>query len=226
MEKFRLHQAQLLIEEAGKSKTTSEKFKTPKEGNIDVKLFGEILDELIEAEEFIYSSRPSHKLNEQDASLFCDKILSVRGKLDNILMNFGVIEKESIEEEIKKLSEGILILTSKGNFRKMISKFGVDSQQILVAGVPLEVEDMKIINPKIPEAALGAISKKIEHVKNDINRKMNSFNLEKILVIIESDKASELLGKRAEEIYNADVITLNNLKDLTPEEFKNIIAKI
>ena len=141
-------------------------------------------------------------------------------------MNFGVIEKESIEEEIKKLSEGILILTSKGNFRKMISKFGVDSQQILVAGVPLEVEDMKIINPKIPEAALGAISKKIEHVKNDINRKMNSFNLEKILVIIESDKASELLGKRAEEIYNADVITLNNLKDLTPEEFKNIIAKI
>ena len=226
MEKFRLHQAQLLIEEAGKSKTTSEKFKTPKEGNIDVKLFGEILDELIEAEEFIYSSRPSHKLNEQDASLFCDKILSVRGKLDNILMNFGVIEKESIEEEIKKLSEGILILTSKGNFRKMISKFGVDSQQILVAGVPLEVEDMKIINPKIPEAALGAISKKIEHVKNDINRKMNSFNLEKILVIIESDKASKLLGKRAEEIYNADVITLNNLKDLTPEEFKNIIAKI
>ena len=226
MEKFRLHQAQLLIEEAGKSKTTSEKFKTPKEGNIDVKLFGEILDELIEAEEFIYSSRPSHKLNEQDASLFCDKILSVRGKLDNILMNFGVIEKESIEEEIKKLSEGILILTSKGNFRKMISKFVVDSQQILVAGVPLEVEDMKIINPKIPEAALGAISKKIEHVKNDINRKMNSFNLEKILVIIESDKASKLLGKRAEEIYNADVITLNNLKDLTPEEFKNIIAKI
>lgn len=226
MEKFRLHQAQLLIEEAGKSKTTSEKFKNPKEGNIDVKLFGEILDELIEAEEFIYSSRPSHKLNEQDASLFCDKILSVRGKLDNILMNFGVIEKESIEEEIKKLSEGILILTSKGNFRKMISKFGVDSQQILVAGVPLEVEDMKIINPKIPEAALGAISKKIEHVKNDINRKMNSFSLEKILVIIESDKASELLGKRAEEIYNADVITLNNLKDLTPEEFKNIIAKI
>jgi hypothetical protein len=226
MEKFRLHQAQLLIEEAGKSKTTSEKFKTPKEGNIEVKLFGEILDELIEAEEFIYSSRPSHKLNEHDSSLFCDKILSVRGKLDNILMNFGVIEKESIEEEIKKLSEGILILTSKGNFRKMISKFGVDSQQILVAGVPLEVEDMKIINPKIPEAALGAISKKIEHVKNDINRKMNSFNLEKILVIIESDKASELLGKRAEEIYNADVITLNNLKDLTPKEFKNIIAKI
>ncbi|WP_424354165.1 DUF2100 domain-containing protein [Methanobacterium sp. MBAC-LM] len=226
MEKLRLHQAQLLIEEAGKSKTKGEKFKSPKEGNIDVKLFGGILDELIEAEEFIYSSRPSHKLNENDANLFCGKILNVRNKIDSMLANFGVIEKESVEEEIKKLSEGLLILTSKGNFRKMISKFGVDAQQILVAGVPLEVEDMKIINPKIPEAALGAISKKIEHVKNDIDRKMSSLNLEKILVIIESDKASELLGKRAEEIYNANVVTLDNLKDLTPEEFKDIITKI
>ena len=226
MEKLRLHQAQLLIEEAGKSKTTGEKFKSPKEGNIDVKLFGEILDELIEAEEFIYSSRPSHKLNENDANLFCGKILNVRNKIDGMLADFGVIEKESIEEEIKKLSKGLLILTSKGNFRKMISKFGVDAQQILVAGVPLEVEDMKIINPKIPEAALGAISKKIEHVKNDINRKMSSISLEKILVIIESDKASELLGKRAEEIYDANVVTLDNLKDMTPEEFKDIITKI
>jgi len=226
MEKLRLHQAQLLIEEAGKSKTTCEKFKTPNEGNIDVNLFGEILDELIEAEEFIYSSRPSHKLNENDANLFCGKIISVRNKIDGMLANFGVIEKESIEEEIKKLSEGLLILTSKGNFRKMISKFGVDAQQILVAGVPLEVEDMKIINPKIPEAALGAISKKIEHVKNDINRKMSSLSLEKILVIIESDKASELLGKRAEDIYDANVVTLDNLKDMTPEEFKDIITKI
>ena len=226
MEKFRLHQAQMLIEEAGKSKTACEKFKTPQEGEINTELFGEVLNELIETEEFIYSSRPSHKLNDQEAMLFCDKILSVRDKIDGMLSDFGVIEKESVEEEVKKLSEGLLILTSKGNFRKMISKFGVDPQRILVAGVPLEVEDMKIINPKIPDAALGAISKKIEHVKNDISRKMDSLNLEKILVIIETDKASELLGERAKEIYDANVVTLDNLKDLTPQEFKDILSKL
>ncbi len=224
MEKFRLHQAQLLIEEAGKSKTAGGKFKTPREGKINADLFGEVLNELIEAEEFIYSSRPSHKLDDQEAKLFCDKILSVRHKLDDMLADFGVLEKESIEEEIKKLSENFLIITSKGNLKKMISKFGVDPQRILVAGVPLEVEDMKIINPKIPEAALGAISKKIEHVKNDISRKMSSLDLEKILVIVESDKASELLGKRAKEIYNADVAILDNLKDLTPHEFKDVLS--
>lgn len=223
MEKFRLHQAQLLIEEAGKSKKTGEKFKTPVKGEINVELFGEVLNELIEAEEFIYSSRPSHKLNEKEANLFCHKILNVRTKIDSMLADFGVIEKESVEEEIKKLSENLLILTSKGNFRKVISKFGVDPQRIIVAGVPLEAEDMKIINPKIPDAALGAISKKIEHVKNDISRKMSSLNLEKILVIVEPDKASELLGERAKEIYNANVVVLDNLKDLTPQEFKNLI---
>jgi len=226
MEKFRLHQAQLLIEEAGKSKTTCEKFKTPQEGNIDVNLFGEVLNELIEAEEFIYSSRPSHKLDDQEARLFCDKLLSVRNKIDGMLMDFGVMEKESIEEEIKKLSEGLLILTSKGNFRKVISKFGVDPQRIIVAGVPLEVEDMKVINPKIPDAALGSISKKIEHVKNDINRKMSTLNLEKILVIVESDKASKILSERAKEIYNADVVILDNLKELTPQEFKNLVSNL
>lgn len=224
MEKLRLHQAQQLIEEAGKSKTSQEKLKTPKEGKINADIFGEIINELIDAEEFIYSSRPSHKLNDDDAKLFCDKILSVRSKLDLILADFGVIEKESVEEEIKKLSEGILILTSKNNFKKMFSKFGVDAQKIVVAGVPLEARDMKILNPKIPDAALGGISKKIEHVKNDITRKMDSFNLDKILVIVEADKAGEILGKRAKEIYNANVIILDNLKDLNPEEFKNIIS--
>ena len=224
MEKLRLQQAQQLIEEAGKRETAPEKLKSPREGTINADVFGETLNELIEAEEFIYSSRPSHKLNEEDAKQFCSKILSVRTKIDEILADFGVIEKESVEEEIKKLSEDILILTSKNNFKKVFAKFGVDPQKIVVAGVPLEVEDMKILNPKIPEAALAGISKKIEHVKNDIQRKTDSLNLEKILVIVEADNAGEVLGKRSKEIYDAEVVFLDNLKDITPEDFKEIIS--
>lgn len=223
MEKLRLHQAQQLIEEAGKSKIAEKKFKTPVAGKINSKLHGEIMNELLESEEFIYSSRPSHKLNEEESKVYIDKILNVRSKLDQILADFGVIEKESPEEEIKKLSGDILILTSKSNFKKVFSKLGVDSQNILVAGVPLEANDMKVLNPKIPETALGGIKKKIEHLKNDIQRKIDGRNLKKILVIIEADKASEIFGKRAEEIYNAEVIVLDNLKDLSPEKFKNIL---
>jgi hypothetical protein len=224
MEKLRLQQAQQLIEEAGKRETSIQKLKTPKEGIINANIFGKLLNELIEAEEFIYSSRPSHKLNDDESKKFCAKILSVRGKLDEILSDFGVIEKESVEEEIKKLSENILILTTKNNFKKVFAKFGVDPQKVVVAGVPLEASDMKILNPKIPEAALAGISKKIAHVKNDIERKVNSLNLEKILVIVEADKAGEVLGKRSKEIYNAEVVFLDNLKDITPEDLKEIVS--
>lgn len=224
MEKLRLHQAQQLIKEAGKSKVECEKLKSPKEGKINADLYGEIINELIEAEEFIYSSRPSHKLNENDSNQFCNKIIGVRNKLDEILADFGVIEKESVEEKIKKLSEEFLILTTKSSFKKSFSKFGVDPQRIIVTGVPLEVEDMKILNPKIPEAALEGISKKIEHVKNDIERKISTFNLDKIFVIVETDKAGEILSKRAKELYNAKIIAIDNLKDTTPEEFIDVIS--
>ena len=224
MEKLRLQQAQQLIEEAGKREIKVGRLKTPREGIINADIFGKSLNELIEAEDFIYSSRPLHKLYDDDAKKFCDKILSVRNKLDEILADFGVIEKESIEEEIKKISENILILTSKNNLKKAFAKFGVDPQKVVVAGVPLEVEDMKILNPKIPEAALKGISKKIEHVKNDIERKIDSLNLEKILVIVEADKAGKVLGKRSQEIYNAELVFIDNLEDVKPEDFKEIIS--
>ncbi len=65
-------------------------------------------------------------------------------------------------------SKDLLILTTKNSFKKSITKLGVDPQRIVVAGVPLDIEDMKLLNPKIPETALLSIKKKIKHVKNDI----------------------------------------------------------
>lgn len=220
MEKFRTEQTQALLEEAGKSRTPAVKFKTPKEGKINSELFGKTLNQLIEAEEFIYTSRPSHVLNEEDAQRFCSKIIDVRKNLDDMLADFGVIEREDQEDEIKKLSENFLIITTKSNFKKALTKLGVDAQHIIVAGVPLQAEDMKLINPKIPDAALKSVGKKIEHVKNDIKRKTEQFNPSEILVVVEMDKTGEVLGKRAHEIYGARAITIENLKDVTAEEFR------
>ena len=61
--------------------------------------------------------------------------------------------------------------------------------------MPLDSEDMKLLNPKIPEAALIPIEKKISHVKNDIERKMEQFKLKNIIVLVENDKPGEILGK-------------------------------
>ena len=116
--------------------------------------------------------------------------------------------------EVKKLSERFIFLTTKGNFKKLLTRWGVEPQRIVVAGVPLEAEDMRILNPNIPESAFSPIKKKISHVKNDINRKMNELDVENILVVVETDKSGEILAKRAKDIYGAFVIEKDSLKDI------------
>lgn len=219
MDELRYKQAQKLIHEAGKAKTAKEVLKKPQEGIIDSKLFGKILNEMIDLEEFLYTSRPTHYLKKDEAQNFCEGIIAIRNQLDDILADFGVIEKMNIEEEIKTITDKYLILTTKSNFKKALTKFTVDPQKIVVAGVPLDVNDMKKLNPHIPDNALGSIEKKISHVKNDINRKKEQFNLENILVVTEKDKTGEILSLRAQELYNAKIISAGNLKDLNSAEF-------
>jgi hypothetical protein len=224
MDKIRLKQAQSLLKEAGKSKST-EKLKAPQEGIIDSALYEEILKKIIETEEFIYSSRPTHNLIQEDAEEFCNHLIDIRNKIDDMLGQFGVLEKENVEETIKRLSSQFIILTSKGNFKKILTRWGVEPQRIVVAGVPLEPEDMRILNPKIPESALEPIKKKISHVKNDIKRKMNDLEIKNILVVVENDKAGEILAKRAEDLYDAKIFKKASLKDVDIIEFRQILEQ-
>ena len=224
MEKFRLKQVQSLLRDASKLKTNEIKLKSPKEGFINVDLFGNIFNQLLEAEEFIYLSRPTHKLDLDSAVVFTGKIIEARENMDEILSDFGVIEQNNPEEDIKEYSKDLLILTTKNSLKKIITKFGVDPQRIIVAGVPLDPEDMKILNPQIPDTAFEPIKKKIKHVKNDIERKMDQFKLKSIIVLVENDKPGEILGKRAEKLYNARLISKDNLKDISITEFIDIVS--
>jgi len=224
MDKIRYRQAQELIGKAGKFKGTKEVFKKPQEGIIDTKLFGEILNEMMDLEDYLLDSRPTHYLKKDEAQEFCEQIISIRKQLDSILGDFGVLEKADAEGDIKTLSDKYLILTTKSNFKKVLTKFTVDPQKIVVAGVPLEIDDMKRLNPNLPDAALKSIEKKISHVKNDITRKKEQFNLENVLVIVEDDESGELLAERVRELYNAQTITLESFKDITPEEFLKLLS--
>jgi hypothetical protein len=225
MDKIRFKQAQTLLKEAGQSKKSTEKLKNPQEGTIDSVAYAEIINNIIKTEEFIYSSRPTHKLLQEDAEEFCNHLIDIRNKIDDILAEFGVLEKENVEEEVKRLSKKFVLLTSKGNFKKILTRWGVEPLRIVVAGVPLEAEDMRILNPKIPETALEPIKKKISHVKNDINRKMEQFDVEQILVVVENDKSGEILAKRAEDLYGAKIMTSDSLKDTDILEFRRALER-
>lgn len=223
MNQNRLNQAENLIKKAGSMVNSSETIKEPQEGTINVKLFEKALKDLIEAEDFIYSSLPSHQLNLEESKLFTRKMLDARENIQEILADFGVMEKEKTENKIKELSQGFLIITTKNNFKKTLVKLGIDVKQIVVAGVPLDIADMKEINPKIPEAALAGISKKIEHVNNDIKRKMEKMDLKKILIIGEPDITGKILGKRGKDLYNANTSLEKDLKDLSPEKLIELL---
>ncbi|MDI6644654.1 MAG: DUF2100 domain-containing protein [Methanobacteriaceae archaeon] len=226
MDKLRIKQAQDLIKFAGNQKDDQEDFKPAKNGKINLNTFEDILFELIDMEDYIYSTRPSHEMDKEQANEFCNKMIKIRDNIDLILSDFGVIQQKNVEDEIKALSERFIFLTTKNDFKKIFTTFGVDVQRIIVAGVPLDVEDMKILNPKIPETAMKPIEKKIKKVKRDINRKMDQFSPENLLIISESDKAGEVLGNRGKNIYHAEVCLIDNLKDIKPVEFKDLLNKL
>ncbi|BDZ66879.1 DUF2100 domain-containing protein [Methanobacterium ferruginis] len=223
MNKIRFKQAQSLLLKTGKSQGTALKFKTAQEGTINSDLYADIINKIIETEEFIYSSRPTHHLLQEDAEQFCNSLIDIRNKIDDMLVEFEVLERENVEEKVEKLSQEFIILTTKGNFKKILTRWGVEPQRIVVAGVPLDVDDMRILNPKIPESALEPIKKKINHVKNDVNRKIRDLDTENILVVVEKDKSGEVLGKRAEDLYGARVIKKDSLKDTDILEFKRAL---
>ncbi len=225
MHKSRFKQAQSILKEAGKSSKTTEKLKNPKEGNIDPSAYEEIINKVIKTEEFVYSSRPTHHLHQEDAEEFCSNLIYIRNKIDEILAEFGVIEKGNVEDEVKKLSKRSIFLTTKGNFKKLLTRWGVEPQRIVVAGVPLKVDDMRILNPNIPESAFEPIKKKISHVKNDINRKMNDLDADNVVVVVEKDKSGELLAKRANNLYGAFPVEKDSLKDMDINEFKSCLEK-
>jgi hypothetical protein len=224
MENFRIKQAENLLKAAANNISKNEELKNPNEGSIDVEVYENIINNVLEAEEFIYSSRPHHTLNQEEAIKFINNIISARNEIDKILGDFGVLDKKNPEENVKEHFKDYLILTTKNNFKKTISKFGVDPQKIVVAGVPLIPEDMKILNPKLPDKALEPIKIKIQHVRNDIERKMEQFELNNIVVLVEKDKSGDLLGKRANELYNAKVIAIDNLKDINIDEFVSMMS--
>lgn len=223
MENIRLKQAQNLILKSTKKSKSNLILKEAEEGQIDISLFESALKNLIKAEEFIYKSLPNHDLSKDEATEFTKYLIDARENINLQLANFKVIEEEVEEVDINDLTSNILFITTKNSFKKSLKKIGIDVQRIIVADMPLVIEDMKEINPKIPDTALKGIEKKIEHIHNDIKRKQESLNPDKLIVLGEKDINGKLLAKRAKEQYNAKVHLDDNLKELAEIDIKNII---
>lgn len=224
MERIRIKQAEELIKKACiKQKKTI--IREAEEGIINIKHFENALKELIRAEDYIYKSLPSHRLTKKEASGFCQHLLKAREKIDKILSDFKVLEMEDLKDKIRKLSQDTLIITTKSDMKKSLTKKGIKAPYIIVTGAPLSIEDMKKINPRIPEKTLKNIKKRIEHTKDDIERKIKKMGIKKVIVLAEPNPTSKLIAERAEKLYNAKIILDENPKDITDNKLIKILSK-
>lgn len=226
MNSSRMNQAKDLIQKSTKKSNKSIIFHEAESGFINPNLSESALKNIMKSENFIYSSLPNHNLSKEEAIQYTNFLLAVRESIDEQLSNFKVIEKEVDEIDMDTITTDILFITSKNSFKKTLKKLGIDVKRIIVADMPLLIEDMKEINPKIPDAALKGIEKKIEHVHNDINRKIASLKPSKIIVLAENDINGKLLGKRSKDIYNAEIYLKDNLKDINESDIKLIVENI
>ncbi|BDH78853.1 MAG TPA: DUF2100 domain-containing protein [Methanothermobacter sp.] len=223
MERMRIKQAEELIKKACiKQKKTM--IREPEEGVINVKHFENALKELIRAEDYIYKSLPHHRLSREEAVGFSQHLLKAREKIDKILSDFKVLEMEDLKDKIRELSLDTLIITTKSDAKRVLAKKGIEAPHIIVTGAPLSVEDMKKINPRIPEKTLENIKKRIEHTKYDIERKIKKMGIKKVIVLAEPNPTSKLIAEKAKKLYNAKII-LDNPKDITDNKLIKILSK-
>ena len=217
MDKLRYKQAQELILKSNK-KTKNTRLKEAESGVIDIKLHEDALKKLIECEEFVYTSLPTHELTKKEAIKYTQILIKIRENINQQLTNFKVIEEEVEEIDLNKLTSEILFITTKNNFKKILKKIGIDVKNIVVADMPLVIEDMKKINPQIPEPALKGIEVKIKHIHNDINKKIEILKPSKIIVLGEKDINGELLSKRSKELFNAESYLTDDFKKITEND--------
>ncbi|ACX73112.1 Protein of unknown function DUF2100 [Methanocaldococcus vulcanius M7] len=193
-------QEKIKVEKSDK-KTIS--YKDAKPGKIDINEFKKAVYLLLEADDYLYKKAPKHELDEKESKEFCKLIIKCQNHLNKILSNFGFeIEEKDIDED------ALYIVSNKKLFKKLKNK-NPNLKVVCTEGM-LDIEDMKKIG--VPENALVGLKKKIELARKNIERFIEKYKPEKILVVIE-DKKDELLYIRAKELYNAEKIDVDELLD-------------
>ncbi len=180
-------------------------YRDAKSGSINVDEFKKAMYLLIEADDYLYKKAPNHDLNDHEAKLFCKLILQTQKHLNNVLKGFGY----GFEEQ--NLDTTALYIVSNKKLLKNLKNKEPNLNIISTEGV-LEPEDMRVVNPKIPEKALEGIKKKCNIVKEQIAKLINNLNPSKVIVIVdEGNKGDELIYLRAKELYGAEKIYIDEI---------------
>ncbi|MHA1230412.1 MAG: DUF2100 domain-containing protein [Candidatus Helarchaeota archaeon] len=113
---------------------------------------------------------------------------------------YPIIDRK-ISLSIKEFKEALIFLTSK-NIQKELLKFEIPKTNMLLISSPLSIDDIKKINPKIPDSNLNNLERQINKIWDNINAKIKSTQYKKIYFIKEEKLANELIEKKLTEFFD------------------------
>jgi hypothetical protein len=90
------------------------------------------------------------------------------------------------------------IFVSSNTIKKKLKLLGIDSNKIIVAGGPINLDDLKIINPNIPTAVLQGYQKKIDGVYEELKNAFRSGKKIYFAVGVQEDSDKILINRVTE----------------------------
>lgn len=169
----------------------------------DLENVNELIDLLIEIKDVLRRISPNLNLNDTQINFIKSNLIKIHTKLNIIDEKFGVLNsfQRNGQKNSKYLSKQLLFLVSSAKNRKKLINLGLDPNQIIATGGPINPEDIRILNPNITESNLKGINNKIEKFWKTIESKLNESNYNSIILLIENaNLADQILSKRVNEI--------------------------
>lgn len=98
-----------------------------------------------------------------------------------------------------KLVDQDYIFIASNSVKKKLKNLGLEAIHIIVAGGPLTLEDMKELNPNIPDAALQNYGKKIDNLMGELKAAFSS-GKKVYLAVNPQDPTDKLMIKRIPDL--------------------------
>ena len=168
----------------------------------DSSRINEVINLLIDIKNMYRQTTPHFALDESSFQKIKSSLIKLNGIIAKLNENFGIIpqfEKNNSFDFKKDIENKLFILNSPKNRKKLID-LGMNADQILATGGPIFENDIKIINPNIPETAFQTILIKIQKFWKMLQIKIQEGNFNKVVLILEENNIADkiLLNKKDE----------------------------
>ncbi|MHA1321897.1 MAG: DUF2100 domain-containing protein [Candidatus Helarchaeota archaeon] len=171
----------------------------------------ELINLLIELKNLYKQFTPTFKIDEKAKRLIRDHLLEITKRIMTLNELFGVKLDSNLDKLIQsfKNAEKILFIINSPKNKKRLIDLGLKPSQILSIGGPINIEDLKELNPNLSIQAIDKIKKKIKKFWEKFESKLQKEKFEKIIILIEENNPTDqILARRLGDFQSKVIISV------------------